>query len=392
MPAFVLVHGTGVRQAAYEQMFAIARQRLARHLPNATLHPCPWGDKHGVQVHEAFSVPGDSLRSLDAAPAEPQLALWHLLLLDPLHEIRLLTPGRPGGFGDADDETEDLRSALLDFRPTAHVQSWLQRYEFEPLWPVARDAILKSPECLALLNAPLPPADQLRPAVARAFTAALFAEAIDRQMVTPCLEQQCELQAMLDACLGCPEEESTRALDFSTLAKPVLGIGRRIATWKLKRERVGLTKAVTPMLGDILYYQVRGQGIRDFVRASLPASTPVYVLAHSLGGIASVDLLASTVLPQVQGLVTFGSQAPFLYEMNALWSLSKGTPLPAHFPPWLNFYDLNDLLSYRASEVFHPSPRPVTDIELRSGQPDVAAHSAYLTQDLFWEELKKFVS
>ena len=77
---------------------------------------------------------------------------------------------------------------------------------------------------------------------------------------------------------------------------------------------------------------------------------------HSLGGVACVDLLVEAALPQVELLVTVGSQAPFFYEIDALQSLRFGVPLPEHFPRWLNVYDLRDFLSYVAAGVFAGAP------------------------------------
>jgi hypothetical protein len=79
----------------------------------------------------------------------------------------------------------------------------------------------------------------------------------------------------------------------------------------------------------------------------------VGVFAHELGGIACVDLLAMRPLPQVKGLVTVGSQAPYLHEIGALRGIRPGTTmLPPHFPRWLNVYDPYDFLSYVAEGVF----------------------------------------
>ena len=76
------------------------------------------------------------------------------------------------------------------------------------------------------------------------------------------------------------------------------------------------------------------------------------LIGHSLGGIACVDLLAGGTLTHVRLLVTVGSQAPLLYEMDALHGLRFGEPLPEHFPRWINLYDPHDSLSYKAAPLF----------------------------------------
>ena len=89
-------------------------------------------------------------------------------------------------------------------------------------------------------------------------------------------------------------------------------------------------------------------------------------------------------LPEVALLVTVGSQAPFLYEINALHSLRYGQPLPPHFPPWLNIYDLRDLLSYIGAGVF---PNRTQDVLVDNRQPFPHSHSAYWTNDATWNAL-----
>ena len=108
------------------------------------------------------------------------------------------------------------------------------------------------------------------------------------------------------------------------------------------------------------------------------------LLGHSLGGVVCVDLLVEQALPQVQLLVTVGSQAPFFYEINALHSLAWEEPLPAHFPTWLNIYDLRDFLSYIGASVF---PGKVRDVRVDSKQPFPHAHGAYFTNPETWEAI-----
>jgi hypothetical protein len=106
-----------------------------------------------------------------------------------------------------------------------------------------------------------------------------------------------------------------------------------------------------------------------------------------LGGIACVDLLVEQSLPQVVHLVTVGSQAPFMYEINALCSLEFGQPLPDHFPKWLNIYDLRDFLSYKGSKIF---PK-VKDEEVISKQPFPRSHSADWENDRTWECIMEII-
>ncbi len=142
---------------------------------------------------------------------------------------------------------------------------------------------------------------------------------------------------------------------------------------------------IVPTVGDILVYQGRGRTICQRIRDSLPEHGPVVLLAHSLGGVACVDLLAEIELPQVELLVTVGSQAPFFYEIDALQALPHGQLLPAHFPRWLNLYDPRDFLSYVAERIFAPGPRGVDDAPVNNRLPFPGAHSAYWTNSQTWD-------
>ena len=55
--------------------------------------------------------------------------------------------------------------------------------------------------------------------------------------------------------------------------------------------------------------------------------------------------------------------------------------MPAGFPKWLNLYDENDLLSYRANRLFDAHP----DRQVDSMLPPLEAHSAYWKLDETWK-------
>jgi pimeloyl-ACP methyl ester carboxylesterase len=157
----------------------------------------------------------------------------------------------------------------------------------------------------------------------------------------------------------------------------LMGMVKRSATNILKHGRSGLTSKISGTVGDILMYQARGQAIRDFIRGEIGKYPgPVVLLGHSLGGIACVDLLLEPDPPKVALLVTIGSQAPLLYEINALSGMSyaPNATLPSSFPQWLNIYDKDDLLSYIGGRIF---PSQVEDFHVGSGKPFPDSHGAY---------------
>jgi pimeloyl-ACP methyl ester carboxylesterase len=142
------------------------------------------------------------------------------------------------------------------------------------------------------------------------------------------------------------------------------------------------------MAGDVLRFLARGDDSRRFVESLIAdhaARDPVYLLAHSLGGIMCVDLLVRGPIAGVRGLITVGSQAPFLYEIGALPALPHPEPLPDHFPPWTNVYDRRDVLSYVAAAIFGER---VTDLCVDNANPFPQAHSSYWTNPEVWEAVR----
>ncbi|MGT2445905.1 hypothetical protein ACU4I5_26935 (plasmid) [Ensifer adhaerens] len=112
------------------------------------------------------------------------------------------------------------------------------------------------------------------------------------------------------------------------------------------------------------------------------------LVGHSLGGIACVDLLAMPEAPKVHRLVTFGSQSPYFYEIDALTSVKKPDVLPKGFPPWLNLFDRNDFLSFVGERLF---PGQVEDFEVKSGASFPESHSAYLGNEDVWTKVRGFI-
>jgi hypothetical protein len=149
------------------------------------------------------------------------------------------------------------------------------------------------------------------------------------------------------------------------------------------------SRAFAPAIGDILRYQALGQQIRELLREKIKDITGnVFVLSHSLGGIASFELMVEGGLPNVSGLITVGSQAPLFYEFDALQTLKRGHDLPTTFPRWLNIYDENDLLSYCANRVFKCN----ADCRVDSVLPPFEAHSAYWKLDETWLAIRDFIT
>jgi hypothetical protein len=355
---------------------------------------CFWGEKHGAQLHkDGASIPSyASTRAPDAlTDVDYEIALWALLYDDPLYELRLLSlqEAPSGGFAPNREtpyqQVDKVLNTLLSHAP---LKKQLHECHLEEQWDEAIQQVRKSHEFRsALLKAP-GISVEYRLAVARALVAQASLLAY-RQQYGEALwmdgaERDVLVELLLDALGG--RERGVMGWIKGYLASSVL----RCVTTHVERRRGAILDATFPAAGDILLYQARGESIRGYIRDTIKqAPQPVILLAHSLGGIACVDLLILEAFPQVKLLVTVGSQSSFLYELDALSSLRFGEPLPAHFPhKWLNIYDLHDFLSYIAAGVF-PGEARITDVKVDNKQPFPQSHSAYWSNKAVWEAINQ---
>jgi hypothetical protein len=405
----LFVHGTGVRQESFDKTFTLVAQGLRRHLPDADPVPCYWGGDYGVTVTDVpRSVPSGPVTrgGLDGVPAagpvEQEVALWSLLLADPLCELRVLAAvpsgGEHHGMPGVRSAGEAVARRLADLA-TQHPE------------PAESGAPGELPALLDSLGL----SGRYGPALRLVASAAEFTEACRqaRQIVDAREVATATARAVTAVLLGssdqdtvCTGAERDRLVDLLSgllggtarapggRATAVLGtLALRMLTQPaLNHWRGSLTRGSTAALGDILRYQARGGPLRAHLEDVMAGETgPTVVIGHSLGGIALVDVLAMAAirqapLSQVRLLVTVGSQAPFLHECGALTGLPPGAHLPPGFPDWLNVYDRQDLLAFRAEPVF-PDDARVTDREVNSRQPFPLSHSSYWKLEALYEHL-----
>ncbi len=372
MPTVVVVHGTGVREAGYGEMLRAVRRRLAADHPACEIAECPWFRKYGVSAPPYQSSPlRGGFRAVGSKDVPEEVAVWEQLYLDPLAELRELAQTASGGMNPARGAA--LATQVQSVSPPAAVAE----FGLDALWSDVRKVILDDKVTQSAITRGASQPELVRLTVARALTAELIGRAIELEKVVP---DSGERDAWVDSL------RQSMGWDSAAGARAVPGILKPLSRLLNRRIFRPAGESNSPIAGDIILYQTRGQGIRDFISQTISAANaPVYVMAHSLGGIAAVDTLVLNPGLNVEALITFGSQAPFFYEINSLVSLEKGQPLPAHFPKrWVNICDPNDLLSFRASEIFNNDKR-IQDHQVDSGQPPLAAQSAYLGRKAFWK-------
>lgn len=392
MSSVIFVHGTGVRRESYEQSFKIVKGEIETAKPLVNVRRCLWGDRCGVKLNgDGGSIPTyNTARAVGPTLSgdDEIVALWSLLYEDPLYELRLLAlrqeksqeaiPGQMAPW-------TQLEKAVRKLEPSLEVLELLQKTGYEPFWKDSHASVADSGELDDALRTVGSSVGEHRAAIARAVVASMSNLALEADL--PAIDASVRDKVVGDLVAALGGQERTVA---GWVLAPLKGMALRLGTRYARRKRGVISDATYPGTGDILLYQTRGDEIRSFIRDEIEAaSEPVTLLAHSLGGIASIDLLAMNHLPKVERLITVGSQAPLLYELNCLVSLTWNQPLPEHFPKkWLNIYDLRDMLSYLGANVF---PDRVRDEVVNNGQPFPEAHSAYWSNPAVWKLIISFL-
>lgn len=318
---------------------------------------------------------------LGGLPDEADVAFWEVLERDPLFELRLLaehTPVRLDLPPNAAVPGAGLAAAVGRLSGAASLDPGLRRAGLDGVFASAVEDVLDREVTRAVLRREPDLGGELRAALARALVAQTIVRADEELGGTVPLDGASReaLVAVIVAELG----GSDRGL-----GRFVLDLALRLGMRPVERRRAAISDAAAPAAGDVLMYLARGGPIRDCIGSAVTAlDKPVVIIAHSLGGIASLELLATTALPQVEMLVTVGSQAPLLYELNALPTLAFGAELPAGVPRWVNIFDRRDLLAYTAEKIF---PGRVEDRHVDNRAPFPRAHSAYFANERFYAVL-----
>ena len=389
MATLVFVHGTGVRGAEYAKTLQLITQQAAAHGGHDVVG-VNWGDTVGVKLlRGGASIPGYRKTGgiavaelAEISEADEVDELWQVLYADPLYELRLLAAGPvprlvPGELPPG----QALADAVAQLGSSDALVAILESAHLEIEFAEAKRRVVESDEFRGALRVAGSGTTDAHYAVARAIAAYMEPDEVTAL----------EFWSIRDAVVDQMSDDlGARVLGDRTkhFTSVLVQMGLRRLDPVLARRRGKISDAASSKVGDILSYTLAGDQARAMITsAALGADEPVYLLGHSLGGIMSFDVLCMGDVA-VGGLVTVGSQAPYMYEIGAVRGLSHPDPLPAHFPRWLNFYDKSDLLSYLAEPIFGSGAR---DIEIQSGAPFPVAHSAYWSSDAMWDAIAEFV-
>ena len=394
MSEILFVHGTGVRRISYDAALSVVRAQSERHLNGAKVRPCLWGEPEGAKLRlGGASIPTyddhPPAALTDSAADEIERVTWRMLREDPLFEVRLLEnlPTAQAELGPFENNPGEVSWRLVrDLAAPPQFLELLSERGLEKYWIDAHAQFVEHRELESILIKANRDSREVSRALARGVVANLINVAAANGHPAVSRDTVDRLVDLLIQRLG------ERALaPFDWITKPLAGLARRCGTYKARRERRALSDAAYPVAGDIVLYQKDGSGIRQFIKDRIAdAPGELIVFAHSLGGIAMVDLLVmEDHSAKVKGLLTVGSQSSLLYELGALKSLEFGQRLPDHFPKkWLNIYDPNDFLSYACAGVFGTST--VADLMVKSKMPFPDSHGAYWDQDAVWQAIKGY--
>ncbi|MFE2020377.1 alpha/beta fold hydrolase [Streptomyces sp. NPDC059499] len=405
-----------MREPSYSQALEEIKAGLAGVRSDVHVEPCDWGTSLGSYLRAGgVSIPGypeylaATAEETAAGKAESGVAAagpypfpsdgfeggsetdearlrWAMLYADPFAELGVYAmSGKPSGSGSPALFTpgvvstgDELLAVLSRLEESDAVCAAWGSFVSGPSVTEGVAALLAAQELRRAVAVAPAGGDALPRLAARALTAWAMAQSPRDAGAFPVPERD-ELVDLLTNELGGDAKGLNDAL-VSALGYSARLFERSIGSRMLVSRRARISNRSVGFFGDILSYLTRGQAVRDHVAETiraLPDRGPVVLLGHSLGGIIAFDLLAAQASnPVADMLVTVGSQAPLLYELDALPSLPYGTGLPGAFPRWLNVHDRRDLLSYLAAEAFGRDPR-VTDVAVDNRQPVSAAHSSY---------------
>jgi hypothetical protein len=200
-------------------------------------------------------------------------------------------------------------------------------------------------------------------------------------------------------------KQATKAVAGKILDK----VGDFASTKALAWSRNSLNATLGRFFGDVFIY-LNGRGNqaapgeipsrilgswKDAIAAA-PANEPLVIMAHSLGGVISFDLLTH-FLPglKVDLFITVGSQVPHFEEMKLYRQSQSGipgpgvprAPKPANLKNWINVFDEVDIFSYSCKKIFDD----VQDFAYDTQTYVIKAHGAYFEQPRFYDRIRSRV-
>jgi hypothetical protein len=393
MGHILYIHGTGVRQRPYEVGFERLKNGLKKAGFTDDLVGCNWGEQLGVRLDLLASMlPSSGNKGIGApSEADKEDALWTVLQDDPLFELRIAAiehsnqpvPMSIGGHS----VSERLQESMNRFLKADTEKFGVTKKELSK----AVSSVSKSSEFADLAKTFQDPKDNvLAELISRAVVAQIIAfHQFDLPGEEPSFCVNLELRNHFVDTLRMALSGQQNKSVGSWLGNRVLDV----VTALVRNRREAIMNLSTRFIGDIFLYLQNGESIRKLISVTVESLTPpILVIAHSLGAVIMFDMLTSGECKKVDLLATVGTQIPFFYAMGALRNIqpnyhegnSQGTSdQPSFKIPWLNAYNINDFLSFRASEVFKWDI--LDEWAAENSVPFPASHGAYFEDDDFYK-------
>jgi hypothetical protein len=393
MATLLFVHGTGEREP--KKTTTMIKKKLAS-LQLRHLQSCYWGEACGVRLGNQWeSIPEKNRPKKETTHLfNDEEKLWRVLEGVPLFGLRELAKQQSENYNVEDDRNELKQSyEALNFDQLVSEEPTIAILTSKDLAYLKEAKDENQQEIYACIDRLSDDIEEYQFRIAQA----IVADAIGKGMVTN-NDQRDQLVNRIKTALGGGEELGV----INAIKGVTLGVMSYAAGWLADGNRSTVYDFGIPGIGDILVYQTRGLAGRQYIYDTIAnIQDDVILLAHSLGGIACVDLLIeqqenNAFLQKIKGLITVGSQAPFLYEINALSSLPyqhnpPKSPLPDNFPKWLNIFDEQDLLSFKAENVFN-NPVQIKDCPIRSKKFFPESHTHYFKEKSeAWRKIREWI-
>jgi len=401
----IFVHGVSVRQERFEELLKIVRDKIALQCKELRVEGFYWGDEGASLRCHGASIPGflEGVRAIDspALPEIPELdqdQLKALLLDEPYLEFIALRDAEEfdpagAGFIPIPSEVRIRNQSLYLSQP--EISAALQN---DHQLSVAMGKIVAGDTIEAIVGNAFNQAgyadrrygvgDLIDPLI-RCLTAALYEatlgqdDTLDTEFVWTDVEGQ--LQRILERQLGGQRGRIGDTLKNAALSAATVALRRG---WRRR-----IMKKWSLFIGDVLVYLARRELVLqkfESVVAEVVKSdrSPLWLVGHSLGGIICYDYCSQTVR-NVERLVTVGSQVGLFGELGSLRSpvvLDEGKiPVPDRIGSWINIYDPDDMLSFRAEPVF----TKVVDIVVDTTAPFPISHSEYWNRPEVYEKMTR---
>lgn len=396
----IFAHGITVREDGYNELLSKVQSKLQAENSNLRVEGFYWGRLATSPNYQGASTPqstflkglpqlfeGRSAGETDIYNEQmSETMLNTLLLTDPYRELITLKDAEDfdleEGFMPIPEEVEQ-RNQILSRKKQAVIEQIRSRPNFANLSSDTIETLVtRAFNEAGRTDRRLKIGDLIEP-LTRCLTASFYKEIVNSN-------------SMLNANVSWIDvnEDMKKILEKELAGERGLGdtVGKVALSGVTGILRLGLREQIMKwiylFIGDVLVYL----GQRDKILQELAnlvdeavkkSSDPLWLVGHSLGGIICYDYCCQSP-HKVERLVTVGSQVSLFGEFGALKNQFPPVyPIetPGKIGNWLNIYDLNDILSFVAEDIF----TRVDDRKVDTKAPFPISHGEYWNIDKVYE-------